>query len=339
MARPGAFNGNSCGGYAITFLSGALAGRAYVAATTCSYSSPNLNIVFRATRLESTTREPLLTQAEFDSVNVGDHVMMGYNSINDSFSYNYIEGYWSGIMLYGMGFNSQVVGNIFGRPNGRASSYSAFQQSMGGRPIMVQGLCGLNATTKSPYNTNKAIADGLSCAVPSHTLVAHNSTTEAIVFRGKTFSSEANTLAVANSIQYPHTAVNNVASAVTNIGWTNQAYTAELGLPLALSIGNNHEAADGDPKFVGGDAPTSPEGYRPRAGSPLINGGTALGLGLNDFDGVNFESLPTHGAYRGPYPRVDITAANRVDLTAANRVDMSSTNRVTRTEANTVRLQ
>lgn len=100
----------------------------------------------------------------------------------------------------------------------------------------------------------------------------------------------------------------------------------------------NPMAVTADPRFLGGDTPTTAEGFRPRANSPLIRAGTPI-PGLNDFDGYNFEPAPTIGAYRGPSPRSEMTSVTRVEMSSANRVEMGASNRVTMGSSNTVRLQ
>lgn len=58
----------------------------------------------------------------------------------------------------------------------------------------------------------------------------------------------------------------------------------------------------GDPKLVGGATPSTIDGFRPREDSPLCRAGLSL-LGVSTFDGLQFESTPTIGAFRCGAPR------------------------------------
>jgi hypothetical protein len=54
-----------------------------------------------------------------------------------------------------------------------------------------------------------------------------------------------------------------------------------------------------DPQFLGGDTPTTAEGFRPNAGSPLIRAGTPTAAKY-DYRGRRFNTPPSIGAYELP---------------------------------------
>lgn len=58
-----------------------------------------------------------------------------------------------------------------------------------------------------------------------------------------------------------------------------------------------------DPKLLGGTNPTTADGFRPCAGSPLCGAGTPAALGVNDFAGQQFGVIPNIGAFRCPSAR------------------------------------
>lgn len=91
-----------------------------------------------------------------------------------------------------------------------------------------------------------------------------------------------------------------------NSYYGNTTNVDENGTPGSTTAGD----VTGAPLFVGGPSPDSPEGFRLRATSPLVRAGTPVSAGMNDYDGYNFEALPSIGAFRGPTPRIDIAVPN-----------------------------
>ena len=72
-------------------------------------------------------------------------------------------------------------------------------------------------------------------------------------------------------------------------------YTTLAAWQAATSGGANDSV--GDPQFLGGPNPTTAEGFRPSATSPLVGAGTDVGS-VQDFFGDTYYSSPDIGAFR-----------------------------------------
>jgi hypothetical protein len=284
-------------------LSGAMAGHAWPLAITCTYGSPNISVVFRNTQLGS---EALITQAQFDAIAVNDVFMIGHQSVNDRIENNFIDDYFTGINLYGVGVYTRITGNVFARPTTR-NNQSTFQQMTAGKAINIMSICGLTANNK----TAAQVTAGHACTAPAHTFVSGNSTgpdvggntvTEGLWVYGKTFNAFAGQPAFTNDWSWPHTIANNAAGTVRNPGWVNETNTLieEHAVTAGGSLFSNYDIlASGDPQFLGGTNPTTAEGFRPNAGSPLIRAGTPTSAKY-DYRGRRFNVPPSIGAYELP---------------------------------------
>lgn len=96
--------------------------------------------------------------------------------------------------------------------------------------------------------------------------------------------------------------------------YVTESHNLIFGCPTLVEGFTQTSGLNVDPQFVGGKFNPMEIQLRPRVGSPLIGAGVNVGIGINDFDGNQFELTPTIGAFRGPAARVDRTEANTTRL-------------------------
>lgn len=93
---------------------------------------------------------------------------------------------------------------------------------------------------------------------------------------------------------------------VTSWKWRGTTDTSLDAYKVTSSKGAND--TQGDPVFIGGPNPTTAEGFKPGADSPLCGAGTPVS-GTHDYNGRRFVNLPAIGAFacQGGHPRTALT--------------------------------
>lgn len=119
-----------------------------------------------------------------------------------------------------------------------------------------------------------------------------------------TFSAELNIGVAQDNVTEASNTIRTLdaSKAIRRGGTTYTAAQIDAGtwdaVSTILGAGTNTQ----DPRFVGGPRPTTPEGFRVRANSPLIGAGRYIS-GMKDRAREAYDFPPTIGAWRGPAPR------------------------------------
>jgi len=138
-------------------------------------------------------------------------------------------------------------------------------------------------------------SNGGGAYVPTGNAVANNTFSECD--DGAVRLTHGTTWAFANN-------VNNAMSMaiVSDVGTTGTYSHAISSSAMTATFGGTWTSANPtttDPQFLGGTSPTTAEGFRPNAGSPLIRAGTPTAAKY-DYRGRRFNTPPSIGAYELP---------------------------------------
>ncbi len=273
-------------GYALTWITGANAGKSWVAVATANTAPASAGTtIYIQLRTTSLSSEDNINATEFAAISAGDKVVIGHQAINNKILRNWIDNSRTGILLWGMGYKNTIAGNIVTRMTSGGSEFVS-------HAIGIRSLCGVVNSTKY---VNPNTVTTILCGPSDYNEVFNNTTDDEIAVGGKSYQTLGNTVGV--NVVESNQLYNNIGSIISEAYWnsTNDGYYGNVLNNASLISDNTALVSAGLEGFT---SLTSTTLAKPKGNSTVRRAGKELNKGnIQDFGNRAFHHPPTRGAW------------------------------------------